>query len=289
MALLRGMAAAGYRRLVVCHLNHRLRGRVAAADARFVRKTAEDLGLRFDTGEADVRALAASRGISLEQAGREARHAYFGRCAARYRCHSIFLAHHADDQVETVLLNLCRGAGGLRGMNEVTEMPVPGLRRPLQLIRPLLNVPKADLLAAAAAHGWTFREDASNHSAAFARNRFRNEVLPLLSAILRRDVRPAILRALELSRDADDYLEAAAAPLAGAARLRVADLRQQAPALRRRVISRWLRLQGVPGVSRDLTDRVAAMLDPESGPSRQELPGSRLVRRRQGWLWIESP
>ena len=101
VALLHWLASQGYRRLIVCHLDHRLRGPSAAADAKFVERLADDLGLSFVGAEKDVRMLAKDSKQSIETTARSARYAFFAAVARRRRCGTIFLGHHA-----TILLRL---------------------------------------------------------------------------------------------------------------------------------------------------------------------------------------
>src|SRR5205814_5410552 len=126
--------------LIVCHLNHQLRGRSSDADARFVEKLAARYGLDIAIGTANVRSLAAKKKLSIETAAREARYAFFGRTAKRKRCPIIFLAHHADDLVETFLINLFRGAGttGLGAIREISRRQVEDVD--LTIVRPLLGI-----------------------------------------------------------------------------------------------------------------------------------------------------
>src|SRR5207302_238159 len=111
VALLHSLVERGYEQLIVCHLNHQLRGRSSDADARFVKKLADKYGVGFELGAVNVRVLAKKKKTSIETAARDARYSFFAKAAKRKRCHTIFLAHHADDLVETFLLNLIRGAG----------------------------------------------------------------------------------------------------------------------------------------------------------------------------------
>jgi len=173
--------------LHIAHFNHRLRGRAADADERFVRRTAGRLGLPFITEHTDVRRLARQEKTSVEMAARQARHAFLARAASKQRIKTIALAHHADDQVELFFLRLLRGAGsrGLAGMN--WSSPSPADKR-LKLVRPLLDCSKADLTAFARAARVRFREDASNASPDILRNRIRCELLPMLN----RDYTPAL-------------------------------------------------------------------------------------------------
>src|SRR4051794_14593076 len=111
VALLHLLAHSGYRRLIVCHLDHQLRGRSSAADAKFVKTLATKLKLECEIGRTEVAALAKRTKQSLETAGRNARYEFFAGVARRHRCRTLFLGHHADDLAETFLLNLFRGAG----------------------------------------------------------------------------------------------------------------------------------------------------------------------------------
>src|SRR5690606_25021228 len=115
-ALLHLLHRAGFSKVIVCHLDHRLRGRASTADARFVADLAAKLGMESEMGVAGVGKLARQTGESLETAGRRARHAFFAACARKWRCPRLLLAHHADDQAETVLWNLLRGSRGATGM-----------------------------------------------------------------------------------------------------------------------------------------------------------------------------
>ncbi|HEX8297047.1 MAG TPA: tRNA lysidine(34) synthetase TilS, partial [Chthoniobacteraceae bacterium] len=101
----------GYRRLIVCHLDHAVREE-SNADAAFVRQLAEQLGCAVEVARLDVTGLARRRKLSLETAAREARYGFFAEVAARRACRTLFLGHHAEDRVETLLFNLFRGTGG---------------------------------------------------------------------------------------------------------------------------------------------------------------------------------
>src|SRR5207247_5265409 len=111
VALLQWLIDLGYRKLIVCHLNHQLRGRSSDADARFVEKLAAKYQVDFELAAANIRALAKKKKMSIEIAARGARYSFFAKAAKRHGCRTIFLAHHADDLVETFLINLFRGAG----------------------------------------------------------------------------------------------------------------------------------------------------------------------------------
>jgi tRNA(Ile)-lysidine synthase len=178
-------------RLTVAHFNHCLRGRSSDADERLVKGTAAKLKLPFVVERADVRRYAAEQRLSLEMAARKLRHAFLARAAAQRRIPTIALAHHAGDQSELFFLRLLRGSGseGLAGMKR--QSPSPENRR-LCLVRPLLDIQKAALSEFAAQNKIPFREDATNRTVEFRRNRIRHELLPLL----RKEYQPALDRIL---------------------------------------------------------------------------------------------
>ncbi len=179
LALLHDLSRRGGWRLWAAHLNHQLRGRSSDADEKLVLGTADRLGLRAIVGRVDVRCLARRQGLSLEMAGRQARHEFLARTAARLGIPSVALAHHGDDQIESFFLRLLRGSGGegLSGMSWQSPSPADPA---VELVRPLLEFPKADLRGYALAHRIRFREDASNANLDIQRNRLRHELLPLL-------------------------------------------------------------------------------------------------------------
>ena len=198
------------------------------------------------------------------------------------------MAHHADDQAETVLFNLLRGAAGLRGMAAETEIKVPGHRAPLWVERPLLHVSRAEIDAWISQHDLKFREDATNAEAHATRNKLRLELLPALSEALGRDVRPALCRAAEISRAELEWLDALALPAASHDALDARTLGAQPLAMQRRVIFLWLTQRGLPGIGFDAVESVRAMLDLRDGPARVNLPGNRFVQRRRGSIRAEA-
>jgi tRNA(Ile)-lysidine synthase len=173
--------------LFIAHFNHQLRGRASDTDEQFVKRSARALGLPFRSGTGAVQTFAKRHGLSVEMAARQLRHEFLAGTASRLKCRVVALAHHADDQVELFFLRLFRGAGGegLAGMKWRSPSPA---NRGLELVRPLLDVSKADLDAFAHANDIHCREDASNASADILRNRVRLELLPFL----RRRFQPAL-------------------------------------------------------------------------------------------------
>ncbi len=177
-------------RVHVAHLDHCLRPD-SAEDAQFVAGVAREWGFAISIKRRDVAAIAAKRKLSLEEAGRQARYAFLAEVAQEEHVNLILVGHNADDQVETVLMHLLRGAGmgGLRGMRPLTPMaamhletatPVPA---ELRLGRPLLPVTRTEIEAYCNEHRLQPRQDASNADTTFFRNRLRHEVLPLLESV----------------------------------------------------------------------------------------------------------
>ena len=286
VVLLHWLLASGYRRLVVCHLDHRLRGRSSTADARFVERLAAANKLPFELGTTDVKKLAAETKESVEAAARVARYDFFAQVARRRRCSTIFLGHHADDLVETFLINLFRGAGaaGQRGIRAISVRAVG--KTELIVVRPLLGVWRAEIDAYIAAHGLRFREDESNQDVSMLRNRMRHRIIPELEKEFGREIRKTVRRLATIAADEDALLDESVPETS--ARLAVKQLREMPIALQRRAISQWLRSHAVVNVGFELVESVRSLLDASSGPAKVNLPGNRHARRRAGELFVEA-
>lgn len=161
-------------KIIVAHLNHLLRGSESDGDEEFVRLSAVRYGYKFVVRRVDITRFALEKGLSLEEAGRECRYSFFDDIAAEHRAKTVALAHHADDQAETVLMRLLRGsaATGLCGMSVSTADG--------RYIRPLLGVRRSEIQAYLTDHGLSYRIDSSNCDTGFLRNRIRHTLIPLL-------------------------------------------------------------------------------------------------------------
>jgi tRNA(Ile)-lysidine synthase len=260
----------------LAHLNHQLRGQASDADARLCDELASRAGLPGIVESIDVAAIAQTERISLEHAGHRARHAFFDRAADRLGATHVALGHTLDDQAETYLLRLLRGAGaaGLSAMR-------PRLGR---IIRPLLQVRRVELREYLTLRGVSFREDASNQDQRVSRNRVRHDLLPHLGRYAPRVVE-ALAREAEIARADDEWLDRAAheshATLVNTDEQGVtvdADgLAALHPALSRRVVRRLLA---------DLSDRACGFAHVErvramaaGSVPRVDLPGLRAERR----------
>lgn len=280
-------------RLTVAHLDHGIRGGQSRADARFVRTLARGLGLSCIVGRARVPGLARSRGVSLEMAAREARYAFLARTARKVAATCIATAHTADDQVETLLLKFLRGAGrgGLSGIAPASRLGA------LHLIRPLLDVTRAEIEAWLRAHGREWREDETNADPAFLRNRVRHQLLPLLERDYNPGLRQTLRRTREVLAAEDEWLDELARGLlaecleADGHTLRSDRLGAYPLAARRRVARLWLFRQGVPDefVDFDALSRLEQLVSRTTGSGRMELGGGWAACRHYGALSLEAP
>ncbi|MDB6137983.1 MAG: lysidine tils n: trna(ile)-lysidine synthetase [Verrucomicrobiaceae bacterium] len=291
VALLHALHGQGFHKLIVCHINHGLRGRASRQDATFVRKLAGRLGLAHEEWKADVAALAVARRASVETVAREVRLEFFAAMARKHRCPRVFLAHHAEDQAETVLMRVLRGTGigGLAGMAEETPMTVGRTR--LMLLRPLLRVRRKEIDAFLEAGGMGYREDATNAEAKATRNRVRNDLLPMISSALGQDVAPMLARLARIARRDDDLLSALSAALAGevvqadGSLVLTTGFKAAHAALQHRVMLQWLQAGQVPGLTHEVIEQ-AVQLATQRDPARINLPGGLQVRRKAGRLRV---
>ncbi|HEX7055842.1 MAG TPA: tRNA lysidine(34) synthetase TilS [Bacilli bacterium] len=165
--------------LVAAHVNHRFRPAESEKEAEQVRLLAARLDVPFAYAQIDVPAYASERGLNPQAAAREKRYAFLHEAANQYGATKLALAHHADDQAETVLMRIIHGTGltGLAGI------PIKRTEKNLQLIRPLLRNTKRELENYCRAAGLAYCIDSSNLQRKYVRNRIRLDVLPLLSSI----------------------------------------------------------------------------------------------------------
>ncbi|QDH79321.1 tRNA lysidine(34) synthetase TilS [Echinicola soli] len=171
LAWLLKKAGIGFR---IAHCNFGLRGEESDGDEKFVRELAEKLGAAISVQRFDTQHHASTNGISTQMAARDLRYAWFEALKQQYKLCGIIVAHHADDQLETILLNLMRGTGieGVYGMAEIRE----------HVIRPLLPFTRQQLEAFMVSEQLSWREDSSNSQSNYKRNFLRNEVLPLMKS-----------------------------------------------------------------------------------------------------------
>jgi tRNA(Ile)-lysidine synthase len=277
MALLAALHEAGFANLFVCHFSHGLRPGSSRAEAGLVRRFAERCGAAFLHGRGNPRRF--GRGLGKEAAARAQRLEFFKRCAARSGCPRVLLAHHLDDQAETVLLNLCRGAGRA-GLAAMLPESVHGS---LVVLRPLLEVRRAELRAYVEEKRIAFAEDPSNASLEPTRNKVRHRLLPVLLEVFGPSCPLALARAATLAGAENAWMDALVPP--PPVRLQTATLRAMPVAMRRRCVLRWLRERGVPEPGFAETERVLGLL--ASRTAKVNLPGGGHARRRAGEIFHE--
>ena len=224
----------------IVHLHHGLRGLAADEDAKAAKALAVDLRVPFHEERVDVRALARERGSSIEEAGRAARFAFFEEAVSRVGANWVAVGHSEDDQAETFLLRILRGAG-TRGLSSI--YPRHGV-----VIRPLLEVPRRELREFLRAEQITFRDDETNNDLAIPRNRVRHELLPYLREHFANGISSVLAREARVAREDADWLDEAANQVVArvvkvhedVVTLDVAELRALPSALAWRVVRRSL-------------------------------------------------
>jgi tRNA(Ile)-lysidine synthase len=262
-------------RLHVVHLNHELRGPAAEADAEFVRGLSASLGLpchlarrsEIEAGELALPTNPSARYRSL-------RLSLFRRVVAQEKLNGVMLAHHRDDVAETVLHRLLRGSGysGLTGMSAVSV--IDGLT----IARPLLNVGREALRAMLKARNQTWREDASNDSDDYLRNRLRR----ILGG--KPNLTESLIDLANKSRRLSDWVAGAAPRLeASFPTLKLAALPQ---ILARQSARQWLIAAGSPAreLSPAVLDRLIELAADAATPHAQQFPGGLTIRRRAGYI-----
>ena len=178
--------------LAVAHCNFNLRGAESDGDEALVRSWAESHGVRCHVRSFDTKAFAAEHGVSIEMAARELRYTWFAQLCESEGYEEVAVAHNANDNAETLMLNLLRGSGmkGLSGMTAVSSLPVPA-GSPVRLVRPMLEMTRKQIEGYALAHGVKYRHDSTNFSSEYKRNMLRNEVFPVFEK-----VNPSVVRTL---------------------------------------------------------------------------------------------
>lgn len=180
----------------VASCNFHLRGEEAEGDIALVEKWCSDNGILFHRADFDTYAYAAENGISLEMAARDLRYAFFADLCRSEGYAALAVAHNANDNAETMLLNLLRGTGskGMRGIASESLIPVPGCRVPM--IRPLLDVSREEIEAYALVNHVPFRTDSTNAESEYKRNKVRNLIFPLF-----REINPSFLKSMTSAKE----------------------------------------------------------------------------------------
>jgi tRNA(Ile)-lysidine synthase len=293
VALLRAMTTLktdGVGRICAAHLNHQLRPE-ADEDERFVVELCCRLGVTCEVGRVAVDRLAAESGDGIEAAARKARYHFLEQAAGRLGARLVATAHTADDQAETILHRIVRGTGirGLAGMSRV---------RPLghaTLIRPLLDVRRAELQAYLDALGQPYRHDPSNADLRFTRNRIRHETMPQLQEQYNPGAAEALLRLGALAGQAQAVVDELVAERLdrctttddrGGVRIELAELAHEPRYLVRELLMAVWRRQGWPMQSMGWRkwEELSEMAVAPEPPLRRLYPGGLSVEVAEGQM-----
>lgn len=286
--LLHWLLDRGVKNIILCHLNHQLRGEESQGDADFVKSFAAELNLPVIIDSLDVSQLATDQKLSLETAARDARHLFFLRCAREHGTSKILLAHHADDQAETILFRLLRGSAGAKGIRERQTIRIDSEK--LTLLRPLLDTRRSAISLHLKTREIEFREDSSNAEPFATRNRLRNEALPLLDEIMGRDPTEALIRAARRTSDLEKIATNALNSLTlldPQGRIHLPTLREISPAMQRFALRDFLKKNAIHELSEELIEKAIALTEANSPPSLN-LPGGLRLRRKESRLFISS-
>ena len=286
VVLLNLLQRAGFTKIVVAHFHHGLRGKEADRDAEFVGKLAQSYALKMALGRGQTRMRAAQQKESIEEAGRELRRAFFLRTARKHGAKVVFLAHHAGDAAETMLFHLARG-GGRRGLGSLRT--ASDLSEGIVIMRPLLAFTRAEIEAYAKVRKLRWREDKSNRSREFTRNRLRHDVFPALARAVGHDPVPVMARTGEILAAEDEWMESLVAGEARPAQLDVRTLRRKPVAHQRRLLRAWLRQRMAKDIEFETIERVREVALSNDQPAKTNLPGGHHLRRRAGKLFVEKP
>lgn len=188
--------------LAAFHLNHGLRGEEADRDEAYVKELCEKLNVPLLSVREDIKKYAMEHNLSVEEAGRERRYFHLNRAAEQFQTARIATAHHRDDQVETVLMNLFRGSGlrGLGGIRPVRE----------HVIRPLMCLTREEIEEYLTEHKIAWCEDSTNRELLYSRNKIRNVLVPWVKKEVNERGAEHILAASGLAWEADEYFRAQA-------------------------------------------------------------------------------
>ena len=277
--------------LSVVHFNHKLRGDASDEDERFVARLAQEHKLELHCESGEVATYAAEKHLSLETAARQMRYQYFRRLLVEERLNRIATGHTLDDQAETVLLKIVRGAGtrGLAGI--YPQLSVPGSQLSASVIRPLLGIRRKDLEAYLLGLGQSWREDTSNRDLRHMRNRVRHGILPRLEHYLNPGVREAFAETAEIARAEEEYWQKEVSQVLPSvwarAALTVSALAHLPLALQRRVIRAASESLGLRLDFHHVEEILALSSNRPGSDKGTELPDGWVVRRNKGELRFE--
>ncbi len=272
-------------RIGVAHLNHCLRGAASDADAAFVQSLCEKLGLPCFSASIDCRNHGLGKGVSLEDAARRIRYTFLNQTAAANGYDRIALGHQADDNAEQVLLALLRGSG-IRGAAGIPPA------RDGQFIRPLIRIPRSEILAFLRSNNLSWVEDETNREIVCRRNAVRIDILPLLKHTFSNAVPELLSRFAEIALDEDEWIETLLeseyaaiirCPTSDEVRIASASLLSCHPALQRRILLKALAILNHHRQAVDFThvEAIRALMGRKE-PGSCHLPGHVTVTKIRG-------
>ncbi len=281
--------------LVIAHFNHMLRPE-ADAEASYVRKLAGDLGARLAVKAEDVMAFASSHGLSTEEASRLLRYRYLFSEARRQEAQAVAVGHTADDQVETLLMHLLRGAGlsGLTGMAS-RSLPNPW-SQDIALVRPLLGVWRRQIEGYNEEHGLKAVQDNSNLDRRYQRNRIRHELLPYLESY-NPGIRQLLWQTADLLREDRRILDQTidnAWQLClgekgqGYLALELARLKEQPLGLKRQIFRRAIHelRPGLQNIDYEAINRAVELVEQPAASAQVDLAAGLRLKVEASMLWI---
>jgi len=279
MSLLHLLKVAGFKNIVVAHLDHLIRTD-SSKDAELVKRVSGEYGYKFELSLVDVKKIAEEAGENIEAVGRRERYSFFRKLAEKYKAKYIVTAHHADDQIETVLMNIVRGCGldGLKGMSELDA----------DIWRPLLPYPKVKILNYCRKNSLKFMNESTNDDLQYRRNFLRKMVVPQL-----KELNPNLLETfgnnIKLWRSAAETLETSATEFLEMERLKPNLYRLKSflglAKIQQQLILRSI-FESVHGHKKDLAqdhlDQVLKILNTNvSGKQKEFGPGKIIVKLRE--------
>ncbi|MDQ3009852.1 MAG: tRNA lysidine(34) synthetase TilS [Acidobacteriota bacterium] len=273
-------------RILIAHLNHQLRGEESDEDEAFVIQLARQNNLEYFVEHSPVAEIMRNEKANLEATARRLRYEFLARAAQACSASFVLTAHTQDDQAETILMRLLRGSGaeGLRGIR-----PIRQLGQSVELVRPMLTVTRAEVIEHCERYHLKFRTDSSNTLPDFTRNRIRQELLPLMKSFNPRSDE-ALTRMADLLAEDHDVLHQIALNVLTKARketgLSAKTLREQVPAIRRRVLRLWLEEErgGLQRIEAVHVKAIEQLILRNHGGRVIELPGDWRVLLKSGIL-----
>jgi len=277
--------------IYVAHLNHLLRGRDSDKDAEFVKKIADELNLTCQIENCDIYKYSKSHSLTIEEAARDSRYEFFNRTTKTFKANKIALGHHSDDQVETVLMRIIRGCGvdGLLGIP-----PVRG-----NIIRPLIECSRKDIEKYCQKYKLKYRNDLTNATPVYFRNKVRLELLPFLSENYNKNIKNNLLRFRTIVSDVAMYLQeetnaafnkVVGKKCVGQVTIDLERLRVLSLVLQRRIIRKSIKIVkgNLYSINFKHIKQIISLIDRQTGEKWLNLPNGVLIKRDYNKLIIST-